>query len=51
MDIKQNWLWIKFIPVIGIIFCVIDSSHDGRYWEKAYIYYHVVIGAIISQFI
>lgn len=51
MNIGQKWLWIKFIPVVGIIFCLIDTSDDGRGWEKAYIYYHVVISAIISQFI
>jgi hypothetical protein len=51
MDIKQNWLWIKFIPVLGILFCVIDTSHDGTGWEKAYIYYQIVICGLISSFI
>jgi len=32
MDIKQKWLWIKFIPLLGIIFCVIDTSPDGGGW-------------------
>jgi hypothetical protein len=44
-------LWIKFIPLLGIIPCIIDTSHDGSGWEKVYIYYHVVICGLISVFI
>jgi hypothetical protein len=45
MNIKHPWP--KFIPLLGIIFCLIDISHDGEYWERLYIYYHVVISGIV----
>jgi hypothetical protein len=51
MNIPNKYIWIKFIPIIGILFCIIDTSNDGNYWERAYIYYHVVISALLFSFI
>lgn len=47
MDIPKNLMWLKFIPLLGMFIAVIDTSSDGVFWEKAYIYYHVVVMAII----
>jgi len=49
IDLKTPWL--KFIPLVGIVFCLIDKSHDGDFWERGYIYYHVVVSAILTMFI
>ena len=45
--------WPKFIPGIGIIFCLIDSSPDKSFFkrgdaEKVYLYYHIVICGILA---
>lgn len=49
IDLKVKWP--KFIPVIGIFFCLIDNSNDGNFWERGYIFYHVVACGLISMFI
>ena len=48
MNIPNNYIWIKFIPIIEVVACLIDTSHDGKYWERAYFYYHIVTFALIS---
>lgn len=40
--------WPKFIPVIGLVFILIDTSEDGYGWEKAYIYYQVVVCGLLT---
>lgn len=49
MNILSKYKIIKFIPGIGIIFCLIDSSHDGYYWERLYKYYHMIVSSILVQ--
>lgn len=48
MDIKNKYIWIKFIPVLGIIPCIIDTTPDGGRYEKLYVYYHIVVGGFLS---
>lgn len=37
MDLKIRWP--KFIPLFGIIFVIVDTSHDGEHNERLYIWY------------
>lgn len=47
MNIRRKHIWLKFIPLIGIIFCIIDTSWDGLFWEKIYLLYHATWLAIL----
>ena len=51
MDIKNKYIWVKFIPILGIIPCIIDTTPDDGMYEKLYIYYHVVILGLLSSLI